>query len=105
MALLRQFGDRTLRSTVFEVRREGEEYVFEGRGYGHGVGLSQWGAYDLSKQGVGYRQILDFYYTDVHLDRPGSSEIFAGKEEPVITESKPEQTESKKPERSRRVGW
>lgn len=33
-----------------------------GHGYGHGKGLSQWGARGAASQGVGYRQILDFYY-------------------------------------------
>lgn len=33
-----------------------------GRGYGHGIGLSQWGSRAAAAQGVGYRQILDFYY-------------------------------------------
>ncbi|MCM3661227.1 SpoIID/LytB domain-containing protein [Georgenia satyanarayanai] len=34
----------------------------EGRGWGHGIGMSQWGAQGAAQQGVGYRQILDFYY-------------------------------------------
>ncbi len=33
-----------------------------GRGYGHGRGLSQWGARAAAAQGVGYRPFLDFYY-------------------------------------------
>jgi stage II sporulation protein D len=37
-------------------------YVFEGRGWGHGVGMSQWGAYQMAKEGYTYRQILEFYY-------------------------------------------
>jgi SpoIID/LytB domain protein len=34
----------------------------QGRGWGHGIGLSQWGAQGAAEQGVGYRRILDFYY-------------------------------------------
>ena len=41
--------------------------VFEGRGRGHGVGMSQYGAYNRSRAGQSYREILSFYYpgTDV----------------------------------------
>lgn len=47
-------------------------FVFIGRGYGHGVGASQWGVYDLAKLGYGYLDILEAYYpgttiTDYHL--------------------------------------
>ncbi len=38
-------------------------FVFIGRGYGHGVGMSQWGMYDLAKLGYGYLDILEAYYT------------------------------------------
>jgi SpoIID/LytB domain len=37
-------------------------FVFVGRGYGHGVGMSQWGVYDLAKLGYGYSDILSAYY-------------------------------------------
>jgi stage II sporulation protein D len=33
-----------------------------GRGFGHGVGMSQWGAYALAQQGKGFEQILQHYY-------------------------------------------
>ncbi len=39
--------------------------VFEGHGWGHGVGMSQWGAYDMARQDKSYIEILTFYYTDV----------------------------------------
>jgi stage II sporulation protein D len=35
---------------------------FAGRGYGHGVGLCQWGAKGMAEQGYAARQILAFYY-------------------------------------------
>jgi stage II sporulation protein D len=43
-ALTRRLGARTIRSTLFDVRRDGASFVFEGRGFGHGVGLCQAGA-------------------------------------------------------------
>jgi stage II sporulation protein D len=38
------------------------EFTFEGRGYGHGVGMSQWGAKEMADQGFTYRDILHYYY-------------------------------------------
>ena len=40
-------------------------FVISGRGSGHNVGMSQWGAYAMAKQGFTYKQILEFYYTGV----------------------------------------
>jgi stage II sporulation protein D len=40
-----------------------------GRGWGHGVGLSQWGAHGLALQGASYREILGHYYSGVSLGR------------------------------------
>lgn len=37
-------------------------FIFEGRGWGHGVGMSQWGAYHMAQLGFDYRSILSFYY-------------------------------------------
>ena len=62
-------GESALRSTKFEVHRRRGNYQFEGGGFGHGVGLSQWGAHGMAKAGKSYRDILDFYYTDVRLER------------------------------------
>ncbi len=44
-------------------------YTFTGRGWGHGVGMCQYGAYGLAKQGVKYDQIIKHYYTNVDLNR------------------------------------
>ena len=44
------------------------DFVFKGRGYGHGVGLSQWGAWQAAKEGKDFRFILDFYYPGTTLD-------------------------------------
>jgi len=41
--------------------------VFEGHGWGHGVGMSQWGAYEMAAQGKSYEEIINFYYTGVEL--------------------------------------
>ncbi len=38
------------------------EFVIYGRGFGHGLGLSQWGAHNMATQGLGYQQIMSHYY-------------------------------------------
>lgn len=60
--LRRLLGYGRLRSTGFEVDRDGDAFRFDGRGAGHGVGLCQWGARGMALGGRGYRAILDFYY-------------------------------------------
>jgi stage II sporulation protein D len=44
-------------------------FVFTGRGWGHGVGMCQVGAYGLARQGLSYEQILKAYYTGIELTR------------------------------------
>lgn len=51
-----------LRSACFDVRYEGEEAVFTTRGYGHGVGMSQYGADYMAQEGKTWREILEHYY-------------------------------------------
>jgi stage II sporulation protein D len=41
--------------------------VVTGRGFGHGVGMSQWGAYGLALRGEDYREILQHYYQGVRI--------------------------------------
>lgn len=55
-------GSRTVRSTRFEVATSGDRYVFTGSGFGHGVGLSQYGALGQAQQGRTYREILSHYF-------------------------------------------
>ncbi len=58
-----------IRSTLFtSVTRHGNAYEFEGRGWGHGVGMCQWGAKGQAERGILYREILDFYYPNSHLE-------------------------------------
>ena len=40
-------------------------FTFIGKGWGHNVGMSQWGAYAMAKQGYTYLNILQFYYTGI----------------------------------------
>jgi stage II sporulation protein D len=51
-----------LPSAKFEVSRDGDRFVLHGRGRGHGVGMSQWGARRLAERGYDYAQIVTHYY-------------------------------------------
>lgn len=57
-----------LRSPVFSVEYEDGEYVFSVKGYGHGVGMSQYGASVLAKQGKSYTEIIEHYYPGTKIE-------------------------------------
>jgi stage II sporulation protein D len=67
--LAQTFGARTIRSTLFTVRRDGAKLVFEGRGFGHGVGLCQAGALARLRSGDKMTAILERYYPGTKLVR------------------------------------
>lgn len=54
-----------LNSADFEVTDSGNNLIFSNRGYGHGVGMSQYGANEMAKQGYSYINILKYFYTGV----------------------------------------
>ena len=54
-----------LRSTAFTVEASGDSVTFRVTGYGHGVGMSQYGANELAKEGKTWQEILQWYYTGV----------------------------------------
>jgi stage II sporulation protein D len=64
-----------LREQLFVIERRYDEtgrvtgFAFLGRGWGHGVGMCQVGAYGLARQGFNYEQILKAYYTGIELTR------------------------------------
>jgi stage II sporulation protein D len=55
-------GWSRLPSTNFTVRGNGTTITFEGKGYGHGVGLCQWSALQMARDGKSYKEILSFFY-------------------------------------------
>lgn len=58
-----------LNSTLFTVSRAGDDaYVLVGRGWGHGVGLSQWGARQMADWGHDYSEILSHFYQGAELE-------------------------------------
>ena len=57
----------SLRSPVFTIKITADTVTFNVCGYGHGVGMSQYGADYLAKQGNSYKEILTHYYTGVEI--------------------------------------
>lgn len=55
-------ADQRLKSSDVTISSEGGAVVFRGRGYGHGVGMGQWGAQHLATAGYDAGAILGFYY-------------------------------------------
>lgn len=58
-----------LRSTDFEINQVNDTYEIKTRGYGHGVGMSQFGANMLAKESKTYEEILKYYYGDIELKK------------------------------------
>lgn len=57
-----------LKSTRFSVSKGADgSFVLQGLGYGHALGMSQWGAYNLASRGANHLQILGYYYKGVAL--------------------------------------
>jgi stage II sporulation protein D len=65
----REAGYSRVRSLKMEIVPVGDGWLFTGHGYGHGVGMCQWGADGMAKSGRTYRQILARYYPDTVLAR------------------------------------
>lgn len=61
-------GPNIIRSANFNVNVVDHDLVLEGFGWGHGVGLCQWGAYFMAKQGSTFEQILKYYYPESDVD-------------------------------------
>jgi stage II sporulation protein D len=58
-----------LRSTDFEIKRLGSNVIIKTKGYGHGVGMSQYGAQGMAKEGYNYKEILSHYYVDTNINK------------------------------------
>ena len=67
--LRKMLGYSVIKSTNFEVRTTASEAIFVGTGYGHGVGLCQWGAKQRAADGFDYREILSYYYPGTKLEK------------------------------------
>lgn len=77
-------GFDQLRSTFFEARKMGDRFLFTGKGFGHGVGLCQWGARALGKMGKDYKEILEHYYPKAEIQSSESKRLALIRNEPEL---------------------
>ncbi|MFH0754321.1 MAG: SpoIID/LytB domain-containing protein [Candidatus Omnitrophota bacterium] len=62
-------GPNLLRSNMYDIEMKGWFVDFIGHGWGHGVGMCQWGAYNMALLHYDYKQILSYYYPSSDLIR------------------------------------
>jgi len=113
-ALGRILGWATVRSDRFEVTSDGSRLLFRGRGEGHGVGMCQRGADQMGVEGIGYKDILAFYYpgTVLGLTAQGSRWARLSGETVVLESAQPSRdrvalasAERQTKEIARQTGW
>ncbi len=69
-SVIRTADDKSiLRSNYFEINKGNSTVIINGKGSGHGVGMCQWGAISLSKNGTNYLQILELYYPGTEIQK------------------------------------
>ena len=56
-----------LPSSDFEIEKKENHIVLKTKGYGHGVGMSQYGANGMAKEGKSYKDIINYYYQDIEI--------------------------------------
>ncbi|MGC2310144.1 MAG: SpoIID/LytB domain-containing protein [Candidatus Babeliaceae bacterium] len=56
---------KNIKSFCFSIKKKENHIIFEGKGYGHHLGLCQWGAWRMVKNGWNCRRILQFFYCDI----------------------------------------
>jgi len=59
----------SLRSTYFEIIQEDTKIIIKNKGYGHGVGMSQYGAEGMAREGYNYEEILKHYYQNIKIKK------------------------------------
>ena len=63
-------GSSDMRSTLLtSLKIEDDRVVMAGKGYGHGVGMPQWGAYALAEDGKSAEEIVTYYFKDVTVEK------------------------------------
>lgn len=61
-------SQRLLPSAFFTITKQGDTYIIEGGGYGHGIGMSQNGANEMAENGKTYKEILGLFYQGVTVE-------------------------------------
>lgn len=69
-ALRLALGSEKMRSTMLtDIKIEGGSLIVSGKGFGHGVGMSQWGAKAMAEQGKKAEQIIEYFFKDVQINK------------------------------------
>ncbi|MDY6968770.1 MAG: SpoIID/LytB domain-containing protein [Spirochaetota bacterium] len=61
------FPRNSIKSLRFRAVKKGKGMVLKGQGWGHGVGMCQWGARGMALKGAGYKDILKYYYKGISI--------------------------------------
>ena len=69
LIIRRWLSESHLKSSAFEVIREGSDFVLKGSGWGHGVGMCQIGAAVMASRGYSYKEILAHYYPGSEIEK------------------------------------
>jgi len=62
-------GPNNLKSNFYDITMKGFFFDVYGKGWGHGVGMCQWGAHKMSRKRFNYKEILQFYYPGANITR------------------------------------
>ena len=62
-------GRKKAASNYFNITQKNNSVEISGSGFGHGVGLCQYGAFELAKRGYTYKQILSHYFPEHNLKK------------------------------------
>lgn len=62
-----------LQSSDFELEQKNGHFIFKTKGYGHGIGMSQYGANGMAKEGKTYEEIVKYYYQDIEVSTVGDT--------------------------------
>jgi len=73
------FPGKRILSTYFKSRYIRDGLIIRGKGWGHGVGLCQWGSRGMARSGADYKTILKHYYSHITVDRLSYRSFIAGK--------------------------
>lgn len=63
----KMLGETKIKSLKFGIKKENNSFYLKGLGFGHGVGMSQWGAHGMAKDNKNYVQIIKHYYPGVEV--------------------------------------
>ncbi len=72
------FPEKKIKSMFFFASQTSDGLILHGHGWGHGVGMCQWGAKGMAENGANYKDILKFYYKGIRIIDAGQRD-YAGK--------------------------